>query len=113
MDLRQWKVVVLATGVCAGCGGPPTQGDRVERPGERVIELSCRDGEQVLLRFHDAPGVADLTRAGRTIRLKQQASESGFVYSDGRNTVRGKGRDVTLALDRAEPIRCRNQGGSD
>lgn len=115
MDARRWRALMVVTSVCAGCGGggPLTQGDRVERPGERVVELSCRDGQQVLMRFYEGRGAADLTRQGRTIRLEQQTSGSGFVYSDGRNTVRGRGRDVTLELDGTGRIRCRSQGGSD
>lgn len=113
---KQCSALALAAAVCAGCGGlttSTTQGDQVERPGERRVELSCRDGQQTVMRFYEAQGVADLIRAGRTIRLKQQTSGSGFVYSDGRNTVRGRGRDVTLELDGTEPIRCRSQRGSD
>ena len=48
-----------------------------------------------------------LVRGGRTLELQQQPSGSGFVYSNGPSTVRGKGDELTLEIGRMAPIACR------
>lgn len=47
-----------------------------------------------------------LVRGGRTLELQQQPSGSGFIYSNGPNTVRGKGDELVLEIGRMAPIRC-------
>jgi membrane-bound inhibitor of C-type lysozyme len=111
--------VAFAALVCAGCGTPSTQGDypadypadsKSARPGELRMLYACRDGEQIEMRFLDTRGIALLSRRGRTLQLKQQSDASGNIYSDGRTTVRSKGRDLRLEMRGLEPIECRSQG---
>ena len=83
------------------------------QPGERRLQLNCRDGTPAELRIFEGKGRALLTRAGRTWQLRQQTSGSGIAYSDGRTTVRGKGRDITIETPGMEPVRCRGQSDSD
>jgi membrane-bound inhibitor of C-type lysozyme len=40
------------------------------------------------------------------IELQQMPSASGFVYSNGPNTVRGKGNELTVEIGRMVPIQC-------
>jgi hypothetical protein len=45
-------------------------------------------------------------RNGENIPLSQQPSGSGFMYSNGPNTIRGKGNDLTVEIGRMVPIQC-------
>ena len=109
-SLRTIGALALAALVCAGCETTPSS-TRIEKPqpGERRAQFACRDGTNVEMRFFDAKRLAVLIRDGRAVELQQQASGSGFVYSNGPTTVRGKGREIMLEADRAEPLRCRSQ----
>ena len=40
------------------------------------------------------------------IDLAQQRSASGFIYSNGPNTIRGKGDALTIEIGRMVPIQC-------
>jgi len=40
------------------------------------------------------------------ISLPQQPSGSGFIYSNGPNTIRGKGNALTVEIGRMLPIQC-------
>lgn len=73
---------------------------------EREVAYRCANGEQLALRFFPAQGVATLVRGGKTMELQQRPAASGFVYSNGPNTVRGKGQELTLEIGRMVPIRC-------
>jgi hypothetical protein len=73
----------------------------------------CRDGEQIALRVLDAQGIALLRRRGATVELKQQSTESGYIYSNGPTTVRNKGRDLRLEMQGVEPIECRSLRPAD
>ena len=59
------------------------------------------------MRFFPQQGVAVLLRGGQTTELQQQPSGSGFVYSNGPITVRGKGDDLSLEIGHMVPIACR------
>ena len=54
----------------------------------RSVTFGCDNGEQMEMRFFPAQGVAVLVRHGNPIELQQQRAASGFVYSNGPNTVR-------------------------
>ncbi len=73
---------------------------------ERHVRFVCDNKESVELRFFPQQGVAVLVRHGRTIELQQQKAASGFVYSNGPNTVRGKGDEITVEVGRMVPLRC-------
>jgi len=94
--------MVVAT-VSAACAAEP------RRPPEdevRRVMFDCANGEQLEMRFFPARAVALLMRNGETIELQQQISGSGFIYSNGPTTVRGKGRELTVEIGRVGPIRC-------
>ena len=59
------------------------------------------------MRFFPRQGVAVLVRHGMPIELQQQPSGSGFVYSNGPNTVRGKGDEITIEIGRMVPLACK------
>ena len=115
---RRVGAVVFAALVSTGCG-TSTQGGypaeypsdgKTAGPGEVRMLYACRDGEQIDVRFLDAQGgIALVSRRGRTLQLKQQSDASGNIYSDGRTTMRSKGRDLRLEMQGMEPIECRSQ----
>ena len=93
----------VALVMLAGCAAAPPQG---ESTGERRVRFTCTNGEDLEMRFFPAQGVAVLVRGGETVELQQQPSGSGFWYSNGPNTVRGKGREITVEIGRMAPFTC-------
>ncbi len=75
-------------------------------PVDRDVAFACANGESLSVRFSPAGGTAVLTRNGEDIALQQQPSGSGFIYSNGPNTIRGKGKDLTVEIGRMMPIQC-------
>ena len=73
----------------------------------REVAFTCANGETLSVHFLMAKGVAVLVRNGRTIELQQQPSGSGFIYSNGPNTIRGKGDDLIVEIGRMAPIQCK------
>ncbi len=59
------------------------------------------------MRFFPAQGIGVLVRNGMPIELQQQPAASGFLYSNGPNTVRGKGSEMTVEIGRMVPFTCK------
>lgn len=76
-------------------------------PAERRVAFACTNGEEIEVRFFTEQGLAVLNRGGRMVELQQQPSGSGFIYSNGPNTIRGKGDDLTVEIGRMAPLRCK------
>jgi D-arabinose 1-dehydrogenase-like Zn-dependent alcohol dehydrogenase len=95
---------LLAAILCASCAGPLTQTE--EQPGERHAIYTCRGIGQVEVLFSEPMGIARLTRQGRTIHLRRQRSGEVLIYSDGANSVRRAGNDITVDLAGGEPTRA-------
>ena len=100
----------LAAILCAGCVGvTPTEG---QMPGERLEgRYTCKGLGQIDLRFFDSMGMVQLTRAGRTLQLRQRRSGEVIIYSDGANSVRRDGNAITVELANGEPTRCVHSTG--
>lgn len=73
----------------------------------REVAFTCANGPDVSVRFFPAQGVAVLVRNGATLELQQQPSGSGFIYSNGPTTIRGKGDELTVEIGRMVPLRCK------
>lgn len=91
--------LILAT-ACAPQQSPPERGE-VKR-----VSYHCANGEHVELQFFPQQDRAVLVRHGTAIELAQQPAASGFLYSNGPNTVRGKGQELQLEIGRMVPIHC-------
>lgn len=91
---------LLATACTSTVQGTPA-------PEVREVHFDCTHGESLLVRFLPARGVAVLVRNGSAVELQQQPSGSGFVYSNGPNTIRGKGADLTVEIGRMVPLQCK------
>lgn len=95
--------LLVAATACAACAPMAT---RDHSPLDREVRYRCSNGESVALRFFPAQGVAVLVRGGQTMELQQRPAGSGFVYSNGPNTVRGRGGELMLEIGRMLPIHC-------
>jgi membrane-bound inhibitor of C-type lysozyme len=90
------KTLLLLT-MLTSCGSP--------EQAERRVTFACENGEQVEVRFLPT-GVAILLRNGETKELKQQPAASGFRYSSGHFSVRGKGDELTIEVGTMAPLKC-------
>ena len=75
-------------------------------PAVREVVYQCSRGDTVTVRYHVAQERAELVREGQAMSLKQQPSGSGFIYSNGPHTIRGKGDDLTVEIGRMVPLQC-------
>lgn len=95
-----YSTLLVSSLVCACNATPPG-------PADRDVAFLCANGESVSVRFSPATDTAILTRNGENIALQQQPSGSGFMYSNGPNTIRGKGDSLTIEIGRMVPIQCK------
>jgi membrane-bound inhibitor of C-type lysozyme len=77
-----------------------------EPTGERRVRYTCSTGEEVEMRFFPLQGVGVLVRNGEPIELQPMPTASGFIYSNGPITVRGKGAELVVEVGRMVPIKC-------
>jgi membrane-bound inhibitor of C-type lysozyme len=94
-----FRVVCVAL-MLAGCAAK----QKLATP-ESVV-FDCQNGEVLRVRFVAEPASAVLMRQQSEISLPQQPSGSGFIYSNGPNTIRGKGNALTVEIGRMLPIQC-------
>jgi membrane-bound inhibitor of C-type lysozyme len=94
-------LAMLAAIAVSACSSAPSQ------DADREVAFTCANGESISVRFSPANSKAVLIRGGQGIELPQQPSGSGFVYSNGPNTIRGKGLDLTVEVGRMVPINAR------
>lgn len=72
-----------------------------------AIVYRCDRGEDISVVFpSSAEGSASLLLKGNTIELPKQSAMSGFLYSNGRYSLRGKGEELLLEIGRMAPIKC-------
>lgn len=102
--MRPLATMFLSSLLLPGCSSLSGQGDPAS---ERRVVFACDDGETVEVRYFPLQGVAVLVRHGKTIELQQQPSGSGFIYSNGPSTVRGKGDEISVEIGRRVPIMCK------
>ncbi len=104
-DIRVKSVCLAALSVAflAACTASSYQG---EPTNERRVQYACTNGENIEMRFFPLQGVGVLVRHGQPMELQQQPAASGFIYTNGPNTVRGKGNDLTIEIGRMVPIQC-------
>lgn len=73
---------------------------------ERQVIFHCNNAEILQVRFNAKKELATLVRYGAEIELAQQRTGSGFLYSNGPNTIRGQGDQLTVEIGRMMPIEC-------
>jgi membrane-bound inhibitor of C-type lysozyme len=70
---------------------------------------ACEGGQSIEVRFFIQEGRAVLVREEKRMELHQQRTGSGFLYSNGPTSVRGKGNELILQDGRSAPIRCKTR----
>lgn len=103
--MKAFIPATVAACLATACASEPRIDDGV--PGDREVGFSCSNGPDLSVRFFPAKGVAILLRNGETVELQQQPSGSGFTYSNGRTSIRGKGDDLTVEIGRMAPLQCK------
>ena len=98
-------IVAAAGMIAAGCATtpPPPNGSMVESQ----VAYTCSGNESLSVRFIPMREVAILIREGDRIELKRQPATSGFYFSNGPNTIRGVGDEMTVEIGRMMPIQCK------
>ena len=72
-----------------------------------IVLYHCeQDLGQIEMRYFPLHGVAVLVLDGVTHELQQERAASGFWYSNGLYTVRGKGEEIQLEIGRRAAIQC-------
>lgn len=98
--MKSFALALLVTSISCACSSTPSA------RADRNVSFACTNGESISVAFSPANGTAVLARNGENIELKQQPSGSGFMYSNGPNTIRGKGNDLTVEIGRMVPLQC-------
>lgn len=71
-----------------------------------TVNYQCENAPPVSVTFFANEERAQLTQGENSFNLAQEVSASGFIYSNGRYTIRGKGDELTLEVGRMMPINC-------
>lgn len=109
MNARPTSLAALAALALGACTTTPQPGEAATEV--REVTFTCAHGETLSVRFFPKQGVAVLVRNGENIELDQKVSGSGFIYSNGPNTIRGKGDDLTVEIGRMVPLQWKAQRG--
>jgi membrane-bound inhibitor of C-type lysozyme len=105
---------LLALAFLCGCTTTHTQ-DEPSSSGETYpanasrARYACEGGQSIEVRFFIREGRAVLVRDEKRMELQQQRTGSGFLYSNGPTSVRGKGNELILQDGRSAPIRCKTR----
>ena len=82
----------------AAAGVPATQQTRTS--------FKCDNDETIEVRFFPDQGIAVLVRGGQNVELQGEPVASGFLYSNGQTSLRGKGQDLQMTVGMMAPTRC-------
>lgn len=107
--MKPFVSALLATLIACACASAPMNDSP---PDVRDVAFTCVNGQSLSVRFFPTQETALLMRNGETIELRQQPSGSGFIYSNGPNTIRGKGDELMVEIGRMAPIRCKAEAAS-
>lgn len=71
-----------------------------------TVVFQCDDALQLSVRFEAEQALVSLPD-GAQLRLPQQRAASGFWYSSGQYSLRGKGDEAQWTVGRRVPVACR------
>lgn len=93
--------LVISLSACVGSS------QRGGSQGFNDVVFDCeRGGSSIEVRFFQDDTMAVLTRNGTQIDLSHKPAGSGFLYTNGQTSIRGKGDDLNLIIGRMAPIHC-------
>lgn len=105
--MKRSALLMLAACVATACGTVPDDDSTGAAGDMREVAFDCGEAQPVVVRFDTVGERAFMLRNGEEIELRQQRSASGFIYSNGPNTIRGKGDALTVEIGRMVPIQCK------
>lgn len=70
------------------------------------VVFECSRGTTISVRFYEHQELALLTYQNQIIELPQVPTASGFLYTNMKTSIRGKGNDLTLTIGRMIPLMC-------
>lgn len=105
-------VISFIAGGLMACSPNGQQDTKQQKSAEEAgkstqIIFECERNEAITVRFFTDSDRAVMTRNNEDIELKQARTASGFLYSNGLNSIRGKGDDLSVLIGRMSPINCR------
>tara|TARA_R110001583_G_scaffold156201_2_gene307916 strand:+ start:285 stop:872 length:588 start_codon:yes stop_codon:yes gene_type:complete len=105
-------VISFIAGGLMACSPQDQQDTKQQKSAEEAgkssqIIFECERNEAITVRFFTDSDRAVMTRNNEDIELKQARTASGFLYSNGLNSIRGKGDDLSVQIGRMSPINCR------
>lgn len=82
-----------------------------EKYNDKIISIyQCQpDNKEVEVRYFPTQGVAVLVLNEQTHELHDHVTASGFWYTNGKYTVRGKGQTIWLEIGRMAAIECKEK----
>ena len=103
--------VSIAALLLSACTNEPqsevTQTQSTHTTDVNVIAYQCeQDLGQIEVRFFPTEDKAELVLEDATHELLAERAASGFWYTNGLYTLRGKGMDLWLEIGRRAPIEC-------
>lgn len=102
MTRRILGAAALCSLLLAGCAVPSF----LQRtPAGPPVVYDCEDGLRLTVRYGDDAAQVSLPDGSR-LRLAQQPAGSGMRYASGPAELRGKGREITWAVEGRIPTNC-------
>jgi membrane-bound inhibitor of C-type lysozyme len=113
--VSHWLAATALALVLAGCGDPARDGGvpaaGVALPATAIAQYRCADGTRFVATFDNRAGTATLRSREATLGvLVQQRAASGIWYAGDGLTLRGKGRDASLARAGQPETQCQAEG---
>lgn len=69
--------------------------------------FACDNDETIEVRFFPDQGIAVLVRGGQNVELNGEPVASGFKYTNGQTTIRGKGDELMLNVGMMATAKCK------
>jgi membrane-bound inhibitor of C-type lysozyme len=68
--------------------------------------FKCDNDETIEVRFFPDQGIAVLVRGGQNVELQGEPVASGFLYTNGQTTLRGKGQELEMTVGMMAATKC-------
>ena len=103
--MKQLLSIALVTLVLTACSLSHSDSKETEKFTQVIFE--CDHQEAITVRYYPDSERAVLIRHSEEIELQQERTASGFLYSNGPNSIAGKGDNLVVHVGRMAAINCR------
>jgi heat shock protein HslJ len=94
---------IAATALLVAACAAPRAGESAAEP----VRFVCERGTSLAVTF--LPGKAEVETPSGRLEMTQQPAASGFLYSNGGESIRGKGAELTWTRADGSAIDCRDE----